>query len=709
MKRRITALTPLVDRLLQRAIALHQQGRAADAEALYREVLIRAPDHFDALHLLGVALHQQGRHDPAVDSIRHAIAINPGDPSAHSNLALALRDLGRLDEALASLDHALSIRADHVQAHNNRGSVLRAMSRPAEALASFDRALAVKPGHVAAHRNRGDVLLDLNRPHDALAAFDRMLALDPAAAPAWNLRGIALGEVGRHEDAMASYERAVAISPSFAEAQFNRGSALLDLKRYQVAATAFEALAESAPDHPFVRGQWLHAKMLACDWERLSVIAAAVIDDLRAGRQSAEPFGYQAISTSPADLGRCAQIYAQARYPAAPAVWRGERYDHRRLRIGYVSGEFRQHATSILMAELFERHDRGRFELFAFDNGFPDGSPLRRRIEQAFGGTIDIAGASDDEAAAMIRAREVDILVNLNGYFGRLRQGVFARRPAPVQVNYLGFPGTLGADYIDYLIADAHLIPPGEDGHYVERIVRLPDSYQANDSTREIAARTPTRAQAGLPHAGFVFCCFNNNYKITPEVFDVWMRLLLGVEGSVLWLFEDNADAVRNLRREAERRGVAAHRIVFAPRLPPDEHLARHRLADLFVDTLPYNAHTTASDALWAGLPLVTVTGMTFAGRVATSLLRAAGLPELVNTSLADYEALALELAVSPDRLARLRERLAANRDRCALFSAERFCRHIESAYQTMWQRLRRGDAPAAFDVASGDATASGA
>jgi protein O-GlcNAc transferase len=308
----------------------------------------------------------------------------------------------------------------------------------------------------------------------------------------------------------------------------------------------------------------------------------------------------------------------------------------------------------------------------------------------------------------MIRAREIDVLVNLNGYYGRFRQGVFAQRPAPIQVNYLGFPGTLGADYIDYLIADAHVIPHGEDEHYVERIVRLPDSYQANDSTRSIVASTPTRPEVGLPEAGFVFCCFNNNYKITPDVFDVWMRLLRQVEKSVLWLFEDNADAAHNLRREAERRGVASSRIVFAPRWPPEEHLARHRLADLFVDTLPYNAHTTASDALWAGLPLVTVRGTTFAGRVASSLLDAAGLPELVTGSMDQYEALALDLATNPDRLAAFRDRLVANRDRCTLFDAGRFRRHIESAYEMMWQRFARGESPSAFDVAPLYATGAG-
>ena len=693
----------MADPLLDRAIALHQQGRAAEAEPIYREVLAAAPDHFDALHLLGVALHQQGRDQEAVASIERALAVEARDPAAHSNLALALRNLGRLDEALASLDRALALRADHVQALNNRGNVLRAMNRHAEALASYDRALAIKPDHAGALRNRGDVLLETNRPDEALAVFDRLLALHARDPAAWNLRGMALGDIGRHDDAIASYDRALAFAPSLAEAQFNRGSAYLDLKRYAAAAETFGQLVARAPGHPLARGQWLHAKMLACDWSQLEALATAITEDVRAGRPSAEPFGFQAIATSPADLKRCAEVFAGMRFPAGPSVWRDERYDHRRIRIGYLSGEFREQATSMLMAGLFERHDRARFELFAFDNGIDDGSPLRRRIERAFGEMIDITTVDDAAAASLVRSREIDILVNLNGYFGRHRQGVFAQRAAPIQVNHLGFPGTLGADYVDYLIADAVVIPPGEEHHYTERIVRLPDSYQANDPSRAIAARAQTRVEAGLPEAGFVFCCFNNNYKVTPGVFDVWMRLLRHVEGSVLWLFEDNADAARNLRIEAQRRGIQASRLVFAKRLPPDEHLARHRLADLFVDTLPYNAHTTASDALWAGLPLVTVRGTTFPGRVATSLLLAADLPELVTDDLTQYEALAFDLATNPVRLAAVRERLAANRDRCALFDADRFRRHIESAYATMWRRHVEGLPPASFDVRSGN------
>ena len=652
---------------LAEAIALHRQGDAAAAESLYRAVLAVRPDDYDALHLLGVALHQQGEHAEAIAFMQAALAVHDDDPSLHGNLAAALQRVGR----------------------------------PGDALASADRALAMKRDWPLMHRRRGDILLDLSRADEALASLDRALALEPSNAATWNLRGVALGELMRHDEAIASFERALAIDSRFHEARFNRGSALLDARRYGDAAQAFADLERVAPAHPFVRGQRLHAQMLACDWSGLDALVAAVDADVDAGRPSAEPFGYQAIATSPARMRRCAEIYAHSRFPERTAAWHGERYVHQRIRVGYVSGEFREQATAILMAELYELHDRARFEIHAFDNGFDDGSALRRRLANAVDSLTPIAALDDAAAARAIRERGIDILVNLNGWFGRLRQGVFALRPAPVQVNYLGFPGTLGAQCIDYILADATVIPHGEEDAYVERVVRLPHSYQPNDSQRPLPADAPTRAQVGLPEHGFVFCCFNNNYKILPPVFDTWMRLLRAVDDSVLWLFGDNVDAVANLRREAVARGIDARRIVFAPRVPPEAHLARHRLADLFLDTLPSNAHTTASDALWAGLPLVTIAGPTFPGRVATSLLRAARLPELSTASLAEYEALALALARSPDRLSALRERLQRARTDSALFDSRAYCRALESAYATMAQRARDGDAPIAFDVSS--------
>jgi predicted O-linked N-acetylglucosamine transferase (SPINDLY family) len=612
----------------------------------------------------------------------------------------ALLELGRLEESLAACNSALRVKPNFAEAFYSRGNALMGLARTEEARASYQRAVELKPDYADAHYNHGLALQRLRRAQEALASYERALALRPDDAEALNNRGNVLIELKQPELALSSYERALSIKPAFINACYNLGLALQEVGRPDQAARRFERVLELDADYPFAKGKLLHAKMLCCEWTGLSRLADLVEADLRAGKRPIEPFAHQAFSRSLPDLRLGAERFTAENFPPAPvALWSGERYDHSRIRVGYVSGELREQATAILIAGLLERHDRSRFEVFAFDNGWDDGSEIRGRINHAIDTIVDVTRFDDAEAAAAIRERRIDILVNLNGYFGRARQGIFRHRPCPVQVNYLGFPGTLGAGYMDYILADSRVLPPEHEPYYTERVVRLPDTYQVNDSRRRIAARTPTRADCALPETAFVFCCFNNNYKIMPEVFDVWMRLLKAVDGSVLWLLEGNPAAAGNLKREAERRGVPAQRLVFAGRMKPEEHLARHRQADLFLDTLPCNAHTTAADALWAGLPLLTCTGSTFSGRVAGSVLMAAGLPELITESLASYEARALELARTPAMLVELRERLARNRASCALFDTDRYRRHLESAYVTMWERCQRGEPPRAFDV----------
>jgi predicted O-linked N-acetylglucosamine transferase (SPINDLY family) len=412
------------------------------------------------------------------------------------------------------------------------------------------------------------------------------------------------------------------------------------------------------------------------------------------------PFGYMAIAESDRDLRTCATIYSADHFPPVTINLSGQRRPRGKIRIGYSSGEFRAQATSFLMAELWELHDRDRFELVAFDNGWDDGSPWRARIAAAFDEIVDITRLSDVDAAALVGRKAIDILVNLNGFFGEPRQGVFACRPCPIQVNFLGFPGTLGASYMDYLIADEVVIPPSSRSFYTEKIVTLPGSYQPNDRRRPIADEVPSRADLGLPPDAFVFCCFNNHYKLTPRMFDVWARLLAQIEGSVLWLLQDDQAAADNLRREAGARGIASERLVFATRQPLAAHLARHAAADLFLDTLPCNAHTTASDALWAGLPVLTVCGTTFPGRVAASLLAAVGIPEMVAPDLQQYEARALELARNRPALELVRRKLAANRATAPLFDTPRFVRQIENAYVRMYERHEAGLPPDHIEVA---------
>jgi len=657
-----------IDADFQRALALHQQGQLDAAEPIYRAVLARQADHFGALHLSGLIHLQRGQLNEAVQRIGQAIAVNPAAPEAHSNQAHALQGLRRFEDALAACD----------------------------------RALALKPDHPEALNNRGNALLDLGRAADALASYDRALAVHAAFPQALSNRGNALRALGRLPEALESYRRALQMWPDFPAALDNCGRVLRDLKRYDEAAPLFARLLAVAPNQPYAPGLLFDTRLNCCEWTGYDAMSAALTAAIERGERVDAPQSFVSHTLQPMAQRKCAELYSAAEWPevAAPLPARpGGGADGQRIHVCYLSADLHEHATAHLMAGLFEAHDRTRFEVTAVSFGPDDGSPMRARLNRAFERFVDVRDKSDREMAGLLHGLGVDIAVDLKGYTAANRAGILARRVAPVQVNYLGFPCSMGAPFIDYIVADRHLIPARHELAYSEKIVRLPDSYQVNDDKRQIDDRTPERAQLGLPASGFVFCSFNNSFKIRPQIFDVWMRLLRDIEGSVLWLLDDNAAASASLRREAEQRGVAADRLVFAPRLPLSAHLARHRAADLFLDTFPYNAHTTASDALWAGLPLVTLQGETFASRVAASLLHATGLPELVTESLADYEALSRTLAASPALLAQLRNRLGRQNKALPLFNTDRFRRHIEQAYVAMHERAGRGDSPQAFEV----------
>jgi len=438
----------------------------------------------------------------------------------------------------------------------------------------------------------------------------------------------------------------------------------------------------------FAQGGRLFAKFLLGNWTNLPAELSDLVAAVRAGKPVVAPFEFLGMSWSAADQLACAKC-ATAEQPRVPSAWGGEIYCHDRIRIGYFSADFRTHPVAQLVAGLFEHHDKSRFEVSALSYGPDDGSELRDRLKAAVENFVDVRAMPDDEIAESIHRREIDILVDLTGLTQYNRFSVLSRRAAPIQVNFLGYAGTTGADWMDYIIADRTIIPNDHFGFFSEQVVWLPDCYQPNDNKCHVSERLPTRLECSLPETALVFCCFNSTNKVTPEIFDVWMRLLVAVEGSVLWLLETNPTATENLRNQAKACGISPQRLIFAPKLPLADHLSRHAHADLFLDTLPYTAHTTASDALWAGLPVLTCLGETFAGRVAGSLLQAVGLPELITTSLEDYEALALRLAREPALLASIKAKLARNRETYPLFDTARFTRHIEAAYTTMWQRYQ--------------------
>ncbi|MBY0270568.1 MAG: tetratricopeptide repeat protein [Burkholderiales bacterium] len=682
-----------------RGNVFRMQGRSEDALASYERALRLAPESVEARINHGDVLLDLGRHEAALASYDALLSLMPDHREVQIRRSLVLRALRRLEEALAGYDRALAIRADDAETLFQRGQVLGALKRHAEAVDSYDRALAIKPGSVTVLNDRGIALRHLQRRTEALASFDRALDLNPGYAEAHNNRGALLADMGRHDEALASYDRALELRPDAAGFLNNRGDLLRVMGLHERAARDYARLFELEPAFDQALGHKLHADLQICNWKNHDADRQRLFAAVRAGR-SFLPFTVLVLSGSGAEPLQSARTYAAQKYPmAVRPLWTGERYRHDRIRIAYLSADFYLHATTMLMAELFERHDRGRFELSAWSFGPDVRDGMRERLQQSFEHFHDVRGISDIEVAAMLRAREIDIAVDLKGYSKGCRPAIFAQRAAPIQVNYLVYPGTMGADFIDYIIGDKDVIPEGDEIFYAEKVVRLPESYQVNGSRRVKSAQIPLRADAGLPESGFVFCCFNHNYKITPEVFAVWMRLLNRVEGSVLWLLQGNAAACRNLKREAEARGVHPERLIFAPRLPPADHMARHRLADLFLDTLPCNAHTTASDALWAGLPLLTCRGGAFPGRVAASVLRAIGLPELITGSLDEYEALAFRLATTPELLADIRSRLAQNKTTHPLFDTDRYRRHLESAYVTMYERCQQGELPRGFSV----------
>jgi protein O-GlcNAc transferase len=664
--------------LLARAEKLHRAGSLNEAETCYRTVLQHEPRSLRAHRGLGQLLALMSRHAEAERHYLQVVRLQPREAAAHVELAQTLRSLGRGEDAAHCFERAAALAPDN--AHYRLLVLL----------------------------NQGTVLDGQGRTDEAVAMFERAAREFPQAADAWAALGFVQAHLRGPAEAAVSLAKALQLDPKRRDVQERLAEVLQDDRRYEDAAILFEQLMKDEPQRPLVPGRLLHNKMLMADWVSLGPLVQRVETQLLEGRLSTEPFGLQGYCTSPEILRQGARLYAAERFPDRREMLGPQRPSAdiaradplHRIRLAYLAGEFRNQATSVLLTEVLELHDRRRFEVICLDNGWDDGSSLRRRIE-ACCEVVPIRGTPNLPAAQMIRERGVDILVNLNGFFGLARSPIFAFRPAPIQVNYLGFPGTLGMPYIDYLIADPTVVPEIERRWYDEQIVYLPDCYQPNDRQRALAAEPATRAEIGLPEGAFVFCCMNNIYKIVPSVFDVWTRVLLRVPGSVLLLYSEDEVARVNLRHEARVRGVDPARLHFGGPLRNENHLRRLQLCDLFLDSWPYNAHTTGSDALWAGLPVLTLTGRTFPSRVGASLLKAAGLPELVTDDLRGYEELAVRLATEPGLLAGLRRRLAAERDRCPLYDTPRYTRHLEQAYETMVERARAGLAPQGFACAA--------
>ncbi len=562
-------------------------------------------------------------------------------------------------------------------------------------------ALEIAPNHPGLLQMLGVVLMRQARPAEAIAVFDRLLSMQPGMADAWNNRGYALQDLGKPAEALASYDRALSLKPRYGEALNNRAQLLLSHRRIGEAAETYARLLEADPAAAYVQGSLLAARLSNGDWTDFEALHEAVEQRLLRGEPGDNPVSLGWHSASPLLHLRCAEIYAQREIPFSAETAPSARVAPQgRIRLGYLSGDFHDHPMAYMFAPLFESHDRGRFETFAFSYGPDDRGPMRSRLRAAFDHFFDLRGRSDRDAAEEIRRQGIDLLVDLAGYTAGNRAAILAHRPAPLQIGFHGFG--MGVPFMDYLVSDRQTVPEELQSAFRESIVRLPGCWIATDTSEAIPEATPSRASQGLPDLGFVFCSFNTIYKITPAVFDTWARLLGQVQGSVLWLKNDGDVAAANLRREAEKRGIDGARLIFANRVPLGEHLARHRLANLFLDTFPYGAQTTASHALWAGLPVLTMRGGTAVSRVSASILHTAGLPDLVVESLDDYFRLALELAQQPQRLSALRIRVLAAKE-SPLFDAVRYRRRVERAYELMLERQGRGEPPASFDVPEDD------
>lgn len=752
------------DKWVLQAVKLQEKGKNAEAEAIFRRVIETHPDDFASLYSLGVIAFRKNDYPTALVMFEEAKKRNSGFAPLWFNAGVVLARLGRIDEAIARFDQAIKLdptydaaikqrdnlsaalwqrgglpvpggdrgagyadklrqavelqglgKLDEAEllfleilgADNNDvpslyslGALEQTRNNPDKALSYFERGVRIRPDYAPLWYSRGVILQSQKQHDEAIESYDKALSLNPEYIEAMINRGAVLVEVKRHKEALVNYEELLKVDPHNCKALCNRGIILTDFKLYDLAIQTYERLLQVSPDFDYALGLLCFAKLHACNWEQLDTYYPQLLAGIRAGKRVCKSQALLAISNEPHDHLLCSQIFARHYYPRQEPMWKGERYEHGKIRIAYVSPDFREHPVGHLTAGIFERHDKERFETIAISLGIDDNSRLRERMVAAFDRFIDVRQMSSRSVAEMLRSMEVDIAVDLAGYTADSRTDIFAYRPVPVQVNYLGYSSTMGVDYMDYIIADRFVIPENLRDCYSEKVVYMPDSYLPTDSSVHIAAQTPPREQFGLPAEGIVFCSFNHDYKINPPVFDVWMRLLRQVPGSVLWLMKLNESAERNLRKEAGRRGVDGDRVIFATRVPSiEDHLARYRLADLFLDTSPYNAHTTTSDVLRAGLPVLTCVGKAFAGRVAGGLLHAVGLPELVTNSLEEYEKLALRLAQAPDELAGIRKKLRENLSTSPLYDTGTYCRNLEAAYTAMWELCRHGEVPRHFSV----------
>lgn len=706
-----------VNNSLHKAFEFHQKGEFVKARQIYTQILKIQPLHFDALQLNGLLLAQLGQPKEAIKYLQAALNINPNEPGTNNNLGIAFHDLGNYGLAIEAYNRAISAKQNYDEAHYNRGIAYQTIGNLDSALEDYKKVYEINPRHIGALTNLGNVFQLKKKYEEAILCYQKAIDLNLNFAQPFNNRGNLYHELQMYGNALEDYARALAINPNYAEAlsnrgntehalkkfdealksydlainlnsnyvdvRYNRANLLCELGRFKEALDDFEKAMEINPQFPYLKGVRLATKMRICDWKNFEEEISDLKEGINNSERVSQPFWVFPISDSLQIQKKAAQIWVEDKHPQQfdIKIFSSRRSSGQKIKLAYFSADFHEHATMYLMAQLFELHDKSKFETFGFSFGPNSEDPMRKRAINAFDHFYDVRDKTDQEVAKISREIGIEIAVDLKGFTQNYRAGIFAHRAAPIQINYLGYPGTMAAQYMDYLIGDRIIIPEEEQNKYQEKVLYMPSTYQPNDGMRQISKHHYTRDDLGLPDHSFVFCSFNNNYKIIPSVFDIWVTILNQVQGSVLWLLEDNPWASDNLRREANRRGLDPSRLIFAKRVPLAEHLARHRLADLFLDTFPCNAHTTASDALWTGLPLITMTGEAFASRVAASLLHAVGLPDLVVDNEKQYIDLAISLGNSAQRLKDIKLRLSESLVNSPLFNVKKYTQDLEDLY----------------------------
>jgi len=675
-------------------IALKDLEQLDAAVKCFKKAIAIQPDNAEARFNLGDTLRELGQLDAAVKSYEKARAIKPDHVGAHNNLGISLHKLKQLDDAVKSFKKAIVIEPGFAEAHNNLGNVLKALGQFDAAVKSYEKVLAINPDFADAYNNLGVTYMDLGQEDKAIKYYKKALDINPDFATAHNTLGVAHMNLGQLDAAINCYKKALVIEPDYAEAHHNLGMTVQTLGQLDEALESYSHANMLKPDLDYILGTVLNTKMHLCIWDDLPNYLTELKNKINNNEKAIIPFSMLGLIDDPELQRKVAEIYINHRFPKNHDLPRIIQHPkHKKIRIGYFSADFRNHPVAELTVELYEVHDRSQFEVYAFSCGPDTNDEINLRIKAGVDHFYDVQAMSHKDVAMLARSVELDIAVDLGGFTQHARTGIFAMSAAPIQISYIGYIGTMGANYYDYLVADQITIPEKNKKYYSEKIAYLP-SYQVNDSTQTPPTTIFTRQDIGLPEKGFVFCCFNNTYKITPTSFDGWGRILEKVKGSVLLIYADNESAQINLTKEIALRGIDPSRLIFGKRLPKPEYLARYRVADLFLDTHPYNAGTTASDALRMGLPVLTCMGKSFVSREAASVINAVNLPELITTTQEQYESLAIELAANPEKLKVIKDKLVSNLSTSPLYNTPLFTRHLESAYLTMYERYQQGLEP---------------